>query len=343
MKKRIVTGDRSTGRLHLGHLVGTLQNRVRLQDEYECFFIIADIQVLTDHINSHEDIDANVFEVMCDYLGVGLKPENCFFVQSQVPELSELTTYFSFLVSLARVQRNPTVKNESEMYGVSQMSLGFVGYPVSQAADILAFKANLIPCGQDQLPHIEQTREIVRTFNNTFGKEVFTLPEALIGKVPVLQGLDGVQKMSKSLNNQINLAHTTDETLLRIGKMVTDVQRVYRKDPGHPDSCFTYKYWSIFAPDAMPHVRTECESATRGCKECKMELASYLNIQLGEIRERRARYASQPDLVWDILATGTRRARQVAEQTLVEVRDAMHLSFPRLAKAAERMVQNGSA
>ena len=330
MKKRILTGDRPTGRLHIGHLVGTLQNRVRLQDEYECFFIIADLQVLTDHIDRRGNIEANVFEVMCDYLGVGLKPKNCFFIQSQVPELTELTMYFSFLVSLARAQRNPTVKSEAEMYGVSQMSLGFVSYPVSQAADILAFKADLVPVGQDQLPHIEQAREVARSFNSTFGKDVFNPPEALVGQVPVLSGTNGDQKMSKSLDNQVDLAHTKEETSLRIGKMVTDVQRVYRKDPGHPDSCHAFKYWSIFAPEAVPQVRIECEGATRGCKECKAQLAGKLNASLGEIRERRAHYASKPDLVWEILATGTKRARQVAEQTLGEVREAMKLSFPRL-------------
>lgn len=343
MKKRILTGDRPTGRLHLGHLVGTLQNRVRLQDEYECFFIVADLQVLTDHLEKLDAIEANVFEVMCDYLGVGLKPDNCFFVQSQVPELSELATYFSFFVTLARVQRNPTVKSEAEMYGVSQMSLGFVGYPVSQAADILAFKADLIPVGQDQLPHIEQTREIVRTFNHTFGREIFTLPEALVGQVPILPGTNGDQKMSKSLNNQIDFAHSNEETANRIGKMVTDVQRVYRKDPGHPDSCHAFKYWSIFAPNQTQSVRTECEGAIRGCKECKAQLACQLNTLLDEIRERRQGYVSQPDLVWDILSTGTRRARQVAKQTLEEVREAMHLSYPKLATVMEKGVHNGSA
>jgi tryptophanyl-tRNA synthetase len=336
MKKRIVTGDRPTGRLHLGHLVGTLQNRVRLQDEYDCFFIIADLQVFTDHLSQAGGIEANVFEVMCDQLGVGLKPENCFFVQSQVPELFELTSYFSFLVSLARAQRNPTIKNEAEMYGVSQMSLGFVGYPVSQAADILAFKADLIPVGQDQLPHIEQTREIVRTFNHTFGKEIFPLPEAFIGEVPTLFGLDGGQKMSKSLGNQVDLAHTEEETSSRIGKMVTDIKRAYRKDPGHPDECYAFKYWSIFAPEVMDQVRIECESASRGCKECKAQLAISLNEYLLEIRERRRLYEAQPELVWDILATGTRRARQEAQQTLAEVREAIHLSFPRLAGAMEK-------
>ena len=190
-KKRILTGDRPTGQLHLGHYVGTLKNRVRLQDEYDCFFIIADLQVLTDHLENHSSIESNVFEVMCDYLGVGLKPENTFFVQSQVPELAELTMYFSFLVTLPRLQRNPTVKDEAKTYGVTNISYGFLGYPISQAADILAFKADLIPVGQDQLPHIEQTREIVRSFNRVFGKEVFAFPEPLVGEIPVLVGTDG--------------------------------------------------------------------------------------------------------------------------------------------------------
>lgn len=332
MKKRILTGDRPTGRLHLGHLVGTLQNRVRLQDEYECFFIIADMQVLTDHIEKRESIEKNVFEVMCDYLGVGLKPENCFFVQSQVPELTELAAYFSFIVTLARVQRNPTVKSEAEMYGVSQMSLGFVGYPVSQAADILAFKANLIPCGQDQLPHIEQTREIARTFNRTFNTNLFETPEGLVGRVPTLIGTDGGNKMSKSLQNQVDLAHTSEETVARIGKMVTDTKRGLRKDPGHPDSCHAFKYWSIFAPEIATVVRVECENASRGCKECKAELSGSLNAFLQETRERREQFSSHPDLVWDILETGTKRAREVAQGTLGEVREAMRLSYSKLNK-----------
>lgn len=329
-KKRILTGDRPTGQLHLGHYVGTLKNRVRLQDEYECFFIIADLQVLTDHLGDHTSIESNVFDVMCDYLGVGLRSENTFFVQSQVPELAELTTYFSFLVTLARLQRNPTVKEEAKTYGVTNMSYGFLGYPVSQAADILAFKADLIPVGQDQLPHIEQTREIVRSFNKTFCKEVFTLPEPLVGEVPVLVGTNGDNKMSKSLDNFISLAHSPEETERRILNMVTDRKRVYRKDPGHPDECFTFKYWSIFSPSDTPLVRQECESATRGCKECKAQFAKKLNENLVEIRERRQQYTSQPDLVWDILATGIKHARTVAAETLAEVREAMKITFPKL-------------
>lgn len=330
-KKRILTGDRSTGQLHLGHYVGTLKNRVRLQDDYDCFFIIADLQVLTDHLEDHASIEGNVFEVICDYLGVGLRPENTFFVQSQVPELAELTMYFSFLVTLARLQRNPTVKDEAKTYGVTNMSYGFLGYPVSQAADILAFKANLIPVGQDQLPHIEQTREIVRSFNRTFGRDVFTLPQPLVGEVPILVGTDGDNKMSKSLDNFIAFSHSPQETERRILNMVTDRKRAYRKDPGHPDECFAFRYWSIFSPSDTSLVRRECESATRGCKECKAQLAAKLNDHLAEIRERRQQYASQPDLVWDILATGTRQARAVAAETLAEVREAMKISFPQLS------------
>ena len=330
-KKRILTGDRPTGQLHLGHYVGTLKNRVRLQDDYDCFFIIADLQVLTDHLEDHTSIEGNVFEVMCDYLGVGLRPENTFFIQSQVPELAELTMYFLFLVTLARLQRNPTVKDEAKTYGVTNMSYGFLGYPVSQAADILAFKADLIPVGQDQLPHIEQTREIVRSFNRTFGKDVFTLPQPLVGEVPVLVGTDGDNKMSKSLDNFIAFAHSSEETERRILNMVTDRKRAYRKDPGHPDECFAFKYWSIFSPNDTPVVRQECESAIRGCKDCKAQLASKLNEHLAEIREQRQQYASQPNLVWDILTTGTKRARAVAGETLAEVREAMKISFPKLS------------
>lgn len=329
-KKRILTGDRPTGQLHLGHYVGTLKNRVRLQDKYDCFFILADLQVLTDHLENHSSIEDNVFEVMCDYLGVGLKTGNTFFVQSQVPELAELTMYFSFLVTLARLQRNPTVKDEAKTYGVTNISYGFLGYPISQAADILAFKADLIPVGQDQLPHIEQTREIVRSFNRIFDKEVFALPEPLVGEVPILAGTDGANKMSKSLDNYVAFAHSSEETERRILNIVTDRKRAYRKDLGHPDECFAFKYWSIFAPTDTPIVRQECETATRGCKECKAQLARKLNEHLAEIRERRQYYASQPDLVWDILTTGTKRARALAVETLMEVREAMKISFPKL-------------
>jgi tryptophanyl-tRNA synthetase len=329
-KKRILTGDRPTGPLHLGHYVGTLKNRVKLQDEYDCFFIIADLQTLTDHLENYHSIEANVFEIMCDYLAVGLKPENTFFVQSQVPELAELTMYFSFLVTLPRLQRNPTIKDEAKTYGVKKMSYGFLGYPISQAADILAFKADLVPIGQDQLPHIEFAREIARSFNRIFGKKIFPLPKPLVGEIPVLIGTDGANKMSKSLDNFIAFAHSPEETERRILNMVTDRKRLYRKDPGHPDECFAFKYWSIFVPTEALVIRQECETAARGCKECKIQLARKLNEQLAEIRERRQYFVSHPDIVWDILTVGTKRARAVAAETLAEVREAMKISFPKL-------------
>ena len=316
--------------MHLGHYVGTLKNRIFLQDEYNCFFILADLQVFTDHLNDSIFIEKNIFSVMCDYLGVGLKPENTFFIQSQVPELAELTMYFSFLTTLARLQRNPTVKSEEKSYGVENVSYGFLGYPISQAADILAFKADLVPVGQDQLPHIEQTREIARSFNRNFGKEIFSLPEPLLGEVPILVGTDGRNKMSKSLDNFIAFAHSQKETTKRILNMVTDRKRIYRKDPGHPDECFTFKYWSAFAIDDALSIRKECETASVGCKECKIQLAEKINHYLFEIRERRRYYASQPEFIWDVLATGNKRARNIASKTLEGVREVMNISYPKI-------------
>lgn len=324
-KKRILTGDRPTGQLHLGHYVGSLKNRVALQDKYECFFIISDLQVFTDHMHLYKNIKNSIFDIMCDYLGAGLKPENTFFIQSRVPELSELSMYFSFLVSLARLQRNPTIKEEAKAYGVSNISYGFLGYPVSQASDILAFKADLVPVGEDQLPHIEQTREIARSFNNAFSKEVFKLPEGLVGEVPRLIGTDGMHKMSKSLNNDIAFAYSEEETTKRILNMVTDVKRAYKKDAGHPDECFAFKYWKTFIPDCESDIRKDCESASIGCRDCKVKLACKLNEFLKEIRERREYYVAHPKLVWEILEEGTKKAQSVARETLVEVREAMCL------------------
>jgi tryptophanyl-tRNA synthetase len=329
-KKRILTGDRPTGQLHLGHYVGTLQNRVRLQDEYDCFFIVADLQVLTDHLSNYALIEDNIFEVMCDNLSVGLKPENTFFVQSQVPELTELAMYFSFLVSLNRLQRNPTIKDEAKVYGVKDISYGFLGYPISQASDILAFKADLIPVGQDQLPHIEQTREIARSFNKVFEKRVFDVPSPLVGDVPVLVGTNGANKMSKSLDNYVAIAHSSEETTRRISRMVTDNKRRYLRDPGNPDNCYAFNYWSVFVPEKAQSIREDCEKAKIGCADCKVCLATEINNAFSEIREKRKYYVSHPDMIWDILSDGIKRARSVASGTLVEVRDAMKISFSKL-------------
>jgi tryptophanyl-tRNA synthetase len=210
MKKRILTGDRPTGPLHIGHYVGSLENRVRLQDEYDCFFIIADYEVLTDHLKETEHTEQFIKQVLLDWLSVGLDPnKSTFFIQSKIPEIAELTMYFSMMVTLARLQRNPTVKEEFKASRLRAMSYGFLGYPISQAADILIVRPDLVPVGDDNLPHVEQTREIARTFNGLFG-EVFPVPEALVGEVPRLPGLDG-QKMSKSKGNAIYLRDTPKE------------------------------------------------------------------------------------------------------------------------------------
>jgi tryptophanyl-tRNA synthetase len=221
MKKRILTGDRPTGPLHLGHYVGSLANRVKLQDEYECFFIIADYQVLTDHLKETSQIEKNIKEIVLDYLSVGIDPKkSTIFIQSKIPAIAELTMYFSMMVSLAEVERNPTVKTEiktaREEGKISEISYGFVGYPISQAADILFLRAHLVPVGKDQLPHIDLTREIARKFNKLFGK-VFPIPKALVGEIPSLPGLDG-RKMSKSLGNAIYLSDPSQEVKNKVIK-----------------------------------------------------------------------------------------------------------------------------
>jgi len=325
--KRILTGDRPTGNLHLGHYLGTLKNRVRLQDEYECFFIIADLQVFTDHLHDFKNINSNVFEVACDYLGVGLKEDNCFFIQSQVPELAELSMYFSFLVNISELKRNPTVRSEAELYGDSNMNLGFFSYPVSQAADILAFKADVVPCGQDQLPHIFQAREIVRIFNNNFGL-TFKDPQELIGECPVLKGVDG-RKMSKSLGNTISFAQTKEETEKKVLNMLTDEGRVRLRDPGNPQKCLAFTYLCFFENNLDEIHATEnlCTSAGISCRDCKKRISNLINDELAEIREKRDFYHSTPETVWSILKKGNEKARKEASKTLKEVRKAMGISY----------------
>lgn len=327
MKKIILTGDRPTGRLHIGHLVGNLQNRVKLQDEYDSFFLLADLQVLTDRLNSYREIKENIFDVTCDYLGAGLKVDNTYLIQSQVPELMELFTLFTFLVSVARVERNPTIKSEASMYGVKKMSLGFLSYPVSQAADILAFNADLIPVGQDQLPHIEQTREIVRSFNSTFECALFKEPEYLLSNCPILIGTDGIHKMSKSLNNDIPLSASYEEILAKSISLITDATRIYRKDKGHPEKCFAFRYWGIFNPQKSIEIEDSCLNASIGCKECKTCLAIELENIIAPIRERRNYYVSRPNLVWQLLEHGTLKSRLIAKETVEKVKQCMKLSF----------------
>lgn len=329
-KKRILTGDRPTGPLHLGHYVGSLRNRVKLQDDYECFFIIADYQVLTDHLHETAKIAQNIREIVLDYLSVGINPQkSSIFVQSMIPEIAELTMYFSMLTSLSRLQRNPTVKDEikAAKIGKKKVSYGFVGYPISQAADILVVRANLVPVGEDQLPHLEQTREIARTFNRIFGK-VFPVPEALLGEFPRLPGVDG-QKMSKSRNNAIFLKDSPEEVAKKVMRAYTDPTRIHASDPGHLEGNVVFAYLDAFCQDQeeLKELKLRYRKGTVGDVEVKQRLIEILNAFLTPIRERRRELETNPKLVGEVLASGIKKTRKEAKETLKLVREAMHLDY----------------
>lgn len=326
-KKRILTGDRPTGKLHLGHYVGSLKNRVKLQHEYDTFLIIADVQALTTNFEKPQKLSRDVRQVAKDYLAVGIDPEiTTILVQSLIPEIAELTVYYSMIVTVNQLRHNPTIKSESAQYGYNDMTYGFLGYPVSQAADITFCKANLVPVGDDQLPHVEQTRKIARKFNQLYAP-VFPEPEALIGDFPRLIGLDGKNKMSKSLDNAIYLSDPADEVKRRISQAKTDPARIHKDDPGHPEVCTVFEYHQAFNKDEIEEIEESCRAGTIGCVACKNRLAEKINGLLEPMREKRAKYDENPELVDEILLTGTHKAREVAKETMEEVREAMHLDY----------------
>src|SRR5271154_2988598 len=324
MTKRILTGDRPTGPLHLGHYVGSLQNRVRLQDEYDTYLLIADIQALTDNFEHPEKLEANIFEVALDYLAVGIDPNKAkFVVQSMVPELTELTIYFMNLVTTATLERNPTLKDEIKQKNFSKgLPVGFYTYPISQASDITIFKAHLVPVGEDQLPMIEQAREIVRRFNRMYDK-------ALVGEVARLPGTDGGAKMSKSLGNCIYLGDPPDAVRKRVMSMYTDPTRLHPTDPGHVEGNPVFTYLDVFDPDKaeVDDLKDRYRKGTVGDVEVKEKLFKALNAFLEPIRERRAEFASKPERVREIIVEGTRKGRAVAQETMAEVRSAMKISY----------------
>ncbi len=330
MAKRILTGDRPTGPLHLGHYVGSLQNRVRLQDEYDTYVLIADIQALTDNFEHPENLAANVFEVALDYLAVGLDPEKVkIVVQSMVPELSELTTYFMNLVTVATLERNPTVKEEIKQRNfVRGVPVGFWSYPISQAADITIFKADLVPVGEDQLPMIEQAREIVRRFNRLYAK-VLVEPKAMLGSVARLPGTDGGAKMSKSLGNCIYLGDPPDMVRKRVMSMFTDPTRIHPTDPGHVEGNPVFTYHDVFNPNKaeVDDLKERYRKGTVGDVEVKQRLYDALVNFLAPIRERRMQYAANPKRVYEIIIEGTRKGRTLAQATMDEVRTAMKIAY----------------
>ncbi len=314
-KKIVLTGDRPTGRLHLGHFVGSLQKRLEFQKQYDCYFIIADYQVLTDQLEKSKQMERYIKEIVLDYLSVGIDPDkSTIFVQSQIPQISELSFIFSMLVSFARVQRNPTVKEEIKHSGTKKASLGFISYPVSQAADILCVRANFVPVGKDQLPHIELTREIASNFNRLFGK-TFPIPEAILSKTQILPGLDG-QKMSKSRNNAIFLSDSPKIIKEKVMKAITDPKKIHLNDKGNPDICNIYQYYKAFFPDRAQETKDLCQRGEIGCVKCKKELAKLLNQFLKPIRKKRDEFSKKPNLIKEILEDGRIKAERRAKQTL---------------------------
>ncbi len=331
VKKRILTGIRPTGALHLGHYAGALENWVRLQDEYECFFLIADYQV-SDYADDIDTVRRSVFEIAMDWLAVGLDPQRSHFViESLVPEHAELTIWLSWYVGLGRLQRNPTLKaemDELESRSKEAAPVAFFTYPVMQVANILMPKANLVPTGEDQAPHVELTREVARRFNRLFG-EVFPEPEGLVGRVPRLVGIDGQAKMSKSLNNAIYLKDDGETVTQKVMRMFTDPTRIHADDPGHVEGNPVFMYHDAFNPDKaeVQDLKERYVVGKVGDVEVKQKLARALNALLEPIRERRARYEAQPELVREALGSGSGYARRVAEQTMAEVRAALRLNY----------------
>ncbi|MFW6143640.1 MAG: tryptophan--tRNA ligase [Patescibacteria group bacterium] len=330
-KKRILTGDRPTGKLHLGHYVGSLKNRARLQDKYECFFIIADLHTLTTAPEKEklDQLSTNIRELVLDYLSVGIDPEkSTIYVQSRVPEVTYLSLLFSMLVSVPRCQRVPTLKEVMQDLAIEKPSLGLLTYPVLQAADILMVKADLVPVGKDQESHVEITREIARRFNNLYG-ETFPEPEALIGEVPTLVGLDGKAKMSKSLDNCIYLSDNKETVEEKIAGMYTDPNRIHADDPGTVEGNPVFTYHDAFNEnkEEVKELKKRYREGTVGDVEVKEQLAKAVNQFLDPIRERRKKYEAQPKLVEEILNKGTNKARQEAQQTLESVKKAMSLNY----------------
>ena len=326
-RPRVLSGHRPTGKLHLGHLVGALGNWVRMQDEMECFFAIVDWHALTTHYNDPSGLRASIREVALDWLAAGLDPERCtLFVQSRIPEHAELHVLLSMLVPIPWLERVPTYKEQQQQLTDRELNTsGFLGYPVLQAADILVYNADLVPVGEDQLSHIELTREIARRFNHLYG-EVFTEPQARTTPTPRLPGTDG-RKMSKSYGNAIYLSDSPDEVRPKILKMQTDPARKRRHDPGNPEVCPVFDFHKEFSkPDEVDRVNRECRTAEIGCVDCKKILLRNLEPRMEPHRQRRVELERDTAKVDDILEDGARRARAAAAETMTVVREAIGLS-----------------
>ena len=326
--QKIVSGMRSTGRLHLGHYLGVIQNWVKLQNEYECYFFVADWHALTTKYDNTENLRQDVIDVVIDWLASGIDPEkSTIYAQSLVPEIAELHIYLSMVTPQNWVERDPTLKDMAKILRTkdgsnSQISYGLMGYPVLMSADIMMLNSPLIPVGVDQIAHIEITRDIVRRFNNIYKTDFFNEPQPLLNNCSLICGLDG-NKMSKSYNNDIKISDTEETTAKKIMTAITDRSRLRRDDLGHPDQCeVAFKYWQIFGDSEQVNtVKCECEKGARGCADCKRQLAQIVNARLHDIRERRKYFEAHPDEVREIIRKKKKKTRIEAQKVLKEVRN----------------------
>jgi len=325
-KERVLSGMRPSGKLHLGHLHGALDNWKRLQEEFDCFYFVADWHALTSEYENTKIIYQSINDMVIDWLSIGIDPRKCtIFIQSKVPEHAELHLLLSMITPLAWLERNPTYKEQlQEIAGRDLKTYGFLGYPVLQASDIIIYKANKVPVGVDQVPHVELTREIARRFNYLY-KEVFPVPAPLLAEVPKLLGIDG-RKMSKSYDNSIHLSDPPSAIKDKVSQMFTDPKRARKSDPGNPDVCNVFSFHKIYSEESqVEDIKRECIGAKIGCVNCKMMFAESLVKALAPIRSRREYYLTRLDDVEGIIREGNKRARSIAQSTMIEVREAMRL------------------
>jgi len=327
IKGTIFSGMRPTGRLHIGHL-SVLDNWVKLQDEYRCFFGIVDWHALTTSFDNTEELQQNIQQMLLDWLSVGIDPEKSpIFLQSHIKQHAELHLLLSMIIPLSWLERVPTFKDQIQQLGSQGKDIstyGFLGYPLLMAADILVYRADTVPVGEDQIPHIEITREIARRFNHLYNTDIFPEPQAKLAKISMLPGVDG-RKMSKSYNNDIHLGSTAEDILAKVQMMVTDPKRIKKTDLGNPEVCMVHTYQNIYNLTQIEEIRTSCKAGQIGCVDCKKRLARSLDEMLVPIRERREYYLGRPELLREILAQGAKEAREVTEQTMTLVRAAMNI------------------
>jgi len=323
-RRRIMAGMRPSGQLHVGHWLGALQNFISLTEHNDCFYEVADLHALTTKFAHSREIARDTREMVVDWLAAGLDPSRCtIFVQSRVPEISELAVLLGMITPVSWLERVPTYKDQIAALGPEIATHGFLGYPVLQTVDIIAFKGQAVPVGQDQLPHLELCREIVRRFNHLYG-QVLVEPDAVLSRTPAVPGLDG-RKMSKSYDNSILLADSDEQTLAKVKTMFTDPAKIHKSDPGHPEICPVFFFQETFNANNAAEIAQRCRTGKLGCVEDKADMAKHLNAALAPLRERRRMIEAKPSLIDEVLEDGKARARTVAQQTLAEVRTAIGL------------------